>query len=159
MDIMDKFFGGLKETMDKALNPEGPAPEKPEEVTLETLGKSLASIGERLDVLEKPAEKPEEEPEEKGDGEGALDVEALTKGITEAVTGVVAPIKEAVEAHGEVLEKVMDRVEQLEGRTAVRKSATGDEVEEEKGDKPEPKEALFKSVQTAIRTSKKVTLT
>ncbi|KKK82456.1 hypothetical protein LCGC14_2803220, partial [marine sediment metagenome] len=70
------------------------------------------------------------------------------------------PIKETVEAHGEVLEKALGRLERLEGRTAVQKSASSDEVGDGKGDeKPEPKEALFKSVQTAIQTSRKVVLT
>ena len=159
MDVA-KFFEGLQTTLTDALKgaPEG-EPAAPEAPTLESVAKAV----EELQAAAKPPEGDPEPPapaateEPKGD---TVDLVALTKSVADAVTGVIAPLKETLDTHGEALEKALDRIAKLEGGTAVRKSAT---VDEAPGDgepvvkAPEPKEALFKAVDAAIKGMKPVT--
>ncbi len=158
MDIKN-FFEGLQATLNTALNgtPE-PAPEA-EAPTLESVAKAVEELQAAATPPEGDPVPPAPAPaaEEKGE---TVDLEAFQKAVTDAVTGVIAPLKESVDAHSEVLEKALDRIARLEGGTAVRKSATVDEAPGDGEPAPkadEPREALFKSVEQAIKEMKPVT--
>ena len=178
MDIKE-FFIGLQTTLTDALKGD-PVEEPTPEVTLESVSKAVAELTAKAEA-ETPPEPVVAVPAVPAvpvvaEGDPAtpatpatpavpavpaptLDVEALQKAVTDGL----APIIEAVTTHTEVLEKALDRIAALEGGTAVRKSATLDEVSEGDGSepapKPDPKDALFKSVAQAIKTKQPVTFT
>ncbi len=189
MEIKE-FFTGLQATLTDALKGDSDE-EKTPEVTLESVAKAVAVLTAKAEGEETPATevtlesvakavaeltaKAEDEAEPAPEAKDAsaapvapvapvapaptLDVEALQKAVTDGL----APIIEAVTTHTEVLEKALDRIAALEGGTAVRKSATSDEVGDgedgEPAPKPDPKDALFKSVAQAIKTKQPVTFT
>ena len=159
MDVKE-FFSGLQATLTDALKGTPAEKDTDAEVTLESLTKTVADLAVKLEE-EKPTDEDGEkagEAGENGEKPGSartLDVEALQKAVTDGL----APIIEAVTTHTEVLEKALDRIAALEGGTAVRKSATSDEVDGEKpAEKPDPKDALFKSVAEAIKARQPIVL-
>jgi hypothetical protein len=158
-ELIEALGATVKETLGKGDEHEEETPKtgvgansEGGEVTLETLAKDVAELRKQL---EEAKDKGEEE--EASDKDDDSDNEELVKNLSKTITDVVAPIKEAVDAHAEVLEKALDRLERLEGGTAVRKSRSADETEDEKP-KLEPKEALFKAVADGIRAGKKITM-
>ncbi|KKN41043.1 hypothetical protein LCGC14_0727310 [marine sediment metagenome] len=177
IDVVKEFFTGLRATLTDAFKGD-PVEEPAPEVTLESVSKAVAELTAKAEAEPTPAPAVPAVAAEPVVAEGdpvtpatpatpavpavpapTLDVEALQKAVTDGL----APIIEAVTTHTEVLEKALDRIAVLEGGTTVRKSATSDEVSEGDGSepapKPDPKDALFKSVAQAIKTKQPVTFT